>query len=200
QTLLKITSPGVPDFYQGSEIWSYTLVDPDNRRPVDYELRMEMLRGLKEAEERRGRADLARELLLNLEDGRIKMYVTWKALTFRREQAELFASADYHPLFAVGEMARHVCAFSRRSGSGETITAVPRFLVRLLEHPSVPPVGGEVWKDFFLVLREGSEGAVYRNVFTGEKVPVVSRGNHSAIFLSDLFASFPLALLERVER
>jgi (1->4)-alpha-D-glucan 1-alpha-D-glucosylmutase len=109
QVVLKITSPGVPDFYQGTELWDFSLVDPDNRRPVDYETRMKLLRQVREAN--------PVELLRRWPDGRIKLYVTWKALQLRKQ----FAREDYRPLS--GE---RVCAFGR----GKNVAvAVPRFTV-----------------------------------------------------------------------
>ena len=86
QTLLKIMSPGVPDFYQGTEIWNFSLVDPDNRRPVDYDQRRKMLHDLRQWEKEAGRREVARRLRDAWQDGRIKMYVTYKALNFRKEQ------------------------------------------------------------------------------------------------------------------
>src|SRR5439155_21827535 len=103
-----IASPGVPDFYQGTELWDFSLVDPDNRRPVDFELRARLL------EEVRALPD-PRELYSKWEDGRIKMFVTHAALKARRENPELFAGGEYAALKAEGSKAGHLCAFARRS-------------------------------------------------------------------------------------
>ena len=104
------TPPGVPDTYQGNELWDFSLVDPDNRRPIDYQRRRSML-----AELERGAAGLSmRELTASIEDGRCKLLLTWKALQLRREQPQLFSHGDYRPLRVHGTRAHHVCAFTRR--------------------------------------------------------------------------------------
>src|SRR5205085_10481475 len=116
QTLLKITAPGVPDTYQGTELWDFSLVDPDNRRPVDYERRREMLRELRANVEASGRRlpELTRELLARKEDGRIKLYVTYRALHCRREDPRLFTIGEYLPVEAAGPRQEHVFGFVRR--------------------------------------------------------------------------------------
>src|SRR4029453_12405754 len=136
QTLLKITSPGVPDFYQGTEIWDFSLVDPDNRRPVDYEHRRRLLDSLrgKEAE------SLARDLLRSALDGRIKMFVTTGALNHREKNRELFEQSEYLPMQPAGERERHVVSFARRIGAKTTIVIATRFFMRLA--PGLP-IGGD---------------------------------------------------------
>src|SRR3984957_21348957 len=112
QLLVKIASPGVPDFYQGSELWSFHLVDPDNRQPVDYEVRSQMARKLQNEGEKDPAALLAR--LTNRPcDGAIKLFLTSRALRFRREQFDLFAEGSYLPLAAKGRRSNHVIAFAR---------------------------------------------------------------------------------------
>ena len=115
QTLLKLTSPGVPDLYQGQELWDFSLVDPDNRRPVDFANRRKMLAQLRKNAGRNDRSlpSLARQLALNPRDPRLKLFVTWRVLQFRRQSADLFRLGDYIPLEASGPQARHVCAFAR---------------------------------------------------------------------------------------
>src|SRR5581483_10679020 len=113
QTLLKVTAPGVPDFYQGSELWDFSLVDPDNRRPVDYAHRQQLLASLRRNESA-DRAALADELLRQAEDGRVKMFVTSRALCYRRDNRELFDRGEYAPLQTSGERERHVVAFARK--------------------------------------------------------------------------------------
>ena len=125
QTLLKLAAPGVPDTYQGSEEWTFDLVDPDNRRPVDYARRQEDLRGIREAlaAPAASLADLARSLVATKEDGRVKLYLTHRALDCRRRRAGLFRDGAYVPLEAQGTRREHVVAFSRRL-EGETVLAV----------------------------------------------------------------------------
>jgi (1->4)-alpha-D-glucan 1-alpha-D-glucosylmutase len=131
QTLLKITSPGVPDFYQGTELWTFTLVDPDNRAPVDYGLRTKLLDEINAMESSMERGAIADELLRTKEDGRIKLYVTYKALNFRRENRELYSGGEYVPLHVSGKHAERVIAFGYFSPDAAAITAVPRLIAGL---------------------------------------------------------------------
>jgi (1->4)-alpha-D-glucan 1-alpha-D-glucosylmutase len=124
QLLLKITSPGIPDFYQGTETWTFNLADPDNRGPVDFALRQETLQKLKE-----GAA--VRELLSEWADGRIKMHTCRAALTFRRRHPDLFLRGDYIPLRVLGARRDHVIAFARRFDKEWALVAVPRLLAKL---------------------------------------------------------------------
>src|SRR5690606_16526099 len=111
QLLLKLTSPGVPDIYQGTELWTLDLVDPDNRRPVDFEVRRNFLADLhSERQLEPGLAPLASELLANSEDGRIKLYILNKTLEYRRDNRRLFTEGSYEPLESIGANADHVCA------------------------------------------------------------------------------------------
>ncbi|HYQ91893.1 MAG TPA: malto-oligosyltrehalose synthase, partial [Candidatus Competibacteraceae bacterium] len=128
QTLIKLTAPGVPDIYQGTELWDFSLVDPDNRRPVDYERRRALLMELQTLVETAG-DDLAgrvRGLLDRLEDGRSKLYVNWRTLRLRREQSELFGHGDYVPLAVAGAKSRHVCAFARVYENTRVVVVAPR--------------------------------------------------------------------------
>jgi (1->4)-alpha-D-glucan 1-alpha-D-glucosylmutase len=193
QTLLKATSPGLPDFYQGTELWDFNLVDPDNRRPVDFQKRVRMLEFLKE-QEPKDLAQVARELVDRWQDGRIKLYLTWKALEFRRLHHTLFQRGDYVSLSAAGKYAENVCAFARRQGSSWIVVAVPRLLSRLVD-PGEPPIGRAVWGPGNLVLPR-SAPASWRNVLTGETTTARSTGRIRTIRLENVFHSFPVALLE----
>jgi len=195
QTLLKIASPGVPDFFQGTELWDLNLVDPDNRRPVDFKWRNECLAELARREAEVGPKKLVQELLLQWEDGRIKLYLISKALGCRREKRELFERGEYLPIEVLGEQARHVCAFVRRMSGKEVVAVVPRFMATLIPEPDKIPCGDEVWGGAFLVLPDGS-GTKYRNVLTGEMVAAVERSGRPALRLAELFADAPVALLE----
>ncbi|HEV2761593.1 MAG TPA: malto-oligosyltrehalose synthase, partial [Pyrinomonadaceae bacterium] len=195
QVLLKVASPGVPDFYQGTELWSLTLVDPDNRRPVDYDLRRALLASLRVGDES-ARATLLDELMRSPEDGRVKMYVTSRALDARKRRRELFESGEYAPLYARGGRAEHVVGFARRRGGDEVLCVAARFFTRLTgATPSSPPIGAEVWGDTFLPLETSSR---YRDAFTGREFEASGEGE-TGVRLSEVFASLPLALLERVE-
>ena len=149
QTLIKLTVPGVPDIYQGNELWRFDLVDPDNRRPVDYATRESVLREIRASEELSGdhlQMD-ARELSDNLEDGRIKIYTIWKALGLRRSQPDLFTQGDYAALYAEGSRANHVISYTRSFGDSLLIVVVPRLISRLLGGRGALPCGREIWPE-----------------------------------------------------
>jgi (1->4)-alpha-D-glucan 1-alpha-D-glucosylmutase len=194
QVLLKITSPGVPDTYQGTELWDFSLVDPDNRRPVDYALRRRMLDGLKTAAGAGdGRlAEFARGLALTPEDGRVKMYVTWRALRARRDNPGLFTTGEYLPAEVVGSRRDHVCAFARRHEGRLAVAAAPRLMTRLVPEAGGPPLGAAVWGDTRLLLPGVEPGRRLRNLFTGEEL---TAGEGASVPAAEVFANFPVALL-----
>ncbi|HKZ16223.1 MAG TPA: malto-oligosyltrehalose synthase [Geobacteraceae bacterium] len=198
QTLLKITSPGFPDFYQGSELWDLTLVDPDNRRPVDYGLRAALLDALKEAESSGGSLRLAGDLVASKHDGRIKLYLIYKALNFRREIGRLFESGRYLALDTVGDRSENLCVFDRSFDTESVITVAPRFFTGLVEGPGGLPLGEEIWRDTRIIITFDRPGTMYRNVFTGEMVTSVSREDTTVLHVADILKVFPVGLLVKV--
>lgn len=214
QTLLKIASPGVPDFYQGTELWDLNLVDPDNRRPVNFQLRQKLL-----AETTELQAAKAPELLKAFETGQAKLYTTYKALQFRRQRKQLFEKGEYLPLAAQGGKAENVVAFLRKNGSEFALTVVPRFPVSLLhiggggssESSRSQPIyalnkgGGSAsevgrssqplwnpnWLGAYIRLPEDAP-IDWHNVFTGS----VLRSSSGKLPLSEVLGGFPVALLE----
>ena len=193
QVLLKLTSPGVPDLYQGSELWDFSLVDPDNRRPVDYERRRSLLSevqalGQLPAEECAARVT---GLLEHMEDGRIKLYVTWRALQLRRERAALFRDGAYLSLLADGARAEHVVAYARRAQREEVVVCVPRLYVALL---GARQTYRPDWGDTSVDLPVGASQR-YRNVLTGELIEVGQGAGRGQLRLAEICARFPLALL-----
>jgi (1->4)-alpha-D-glucan 1-alpha-D-glucosylmutase len=210
QVLLKLTSPGVPDLYQGCELWDYSLVDPDNRRPIDYRRRREVLAELKERiaqagdEPGRGLAGLANELVDGARDGKIKAYVIYQGLSFRRAHQSLFGRGDYLPLEVAGPQRDHVCAFARCTGDDVVLVVVPRLVVRLTGGVERPPLGLDVWGKTALLLPPHLAGRDYHNVFTGEllspacarpPVPQNTSWGGPGLLLGDLLERFPVALL-----
>jgi (1->4)-alpha-D-glucan 1-alpha-D-glucosylmutase len=148
--LLKYTSPGVPDIYQGNETIDLSLVDPDNRRPVDYARRSQMLDGLQPLVD----APRTVEVLAQLSqlaaqptDGRLKLWTTWRLLALRRQNPTLFQDGDYLPLRVHGSARDHVVAYARRTPTALLIVIAPRLLARLLGKPGVPAVGLDCWGD-----------------------------------------------------
>ncbi|MCF6154377.1 MAG: malto-oligosyltrehalose synthase [Candidatus Brocadia sp.] len=198
QTLLKITSPGIPDFYQGTELWDFSLVDPDNRRPVDYSIRIKMLEELKRNEQEMPLSDLAKELTINKDNGKIKLYLMYKALNYRKANREIFERGEYSPLEAMGEKAVNVCSFVRRFGNLAALVVTPRLITRLIQQPESLPFGKEVWKDSVIIVPHEETDKKYRNIFTGEVVTTVSYTDATILYLPEIFAHFPVALLERI--
>lgn len=188
QVLLKIASPGNPDFYQGLELWDFSMTDPDSRRPVDFARRAALLEGLQRPVLQH--LQLA-SLMHNWTDGRIKLFLTARALEFRRTHPQLFLEGDYLPLYAGGRMAPHVCAFMRRYKREKVLVAVPRLTTALTERGRFP-LGPAVWHESSLNLPRATARA-WTNVLTGERVQPRSRSSH--ILLRDLFDQFPVALL-----
>lgn len=192
QTLLKLTSPGAPDTYQGTELWDFSLVDPDNRQPVDYELRQRLLGAL---QARTDLAVLARELVETKDDGRIKLYVTYRALQNRRERPGLFSEGKYLTAEAHGERAEHVCAFVRRQGQDCAVVVVPRLPVRLLPDAHAAPCGEAVWDETYLLMPGVAAGTPMRNIFTGEMIVLAEHNGRSRLRVAEVLAQFPIALL-----
>lgn len=198
QTLLKIISPGIPDFYQGTELWDFSLVDPDNRRHVDYCLRIKILEELEKREQEISALELARELVSNKENGKIKLYLIYKALNYRKNNRKIFEGGEYLSLEVKGDKANNVCSFSRKSGDSTALVVAPRFFTRLIQQPEGMPFGKEVWKDSVVVIPFEEAGIKYRNIFTGEIVTGVCHKESTVLYLSETFANFPVALMERV--
>jgi (1->4)-alpha-D-glucan 1-alpha-D-glucosylmutase len=146
QVVLKTTAPGVPDFHQGSELWDFSVVDPDNRRPVDYGKRAstlnELQRWLTECGE--DLRPLVRTLLAERLDERIKLYTTMKALNFRREHRSLFHQGEYIPLDGCGTKQEHCYAFARLHREQAVVTIVPRLVVSMTDDAMTPPLGSAV--------------------------------------------------------
>jgi (1->4)-alpha-D-glucan 1-alpha-D-glucosylmutase len=192
QTVLKLGSPGVADVYQGNELWDFSLVDPDNRRPVDYRLREEYLAWILE---RSGdRPKLARALLEARADGRIKLYVTQRLLCLRRESPALFVGGSYTPLRGN----QHVAAFARAAERHTLVVAAPVQIATLTGGALVPPIGPEVWREAVLPM-PGEPGRVYRDLFTGRSLTTTAQGGRAELALADVFSDFPVAALDRVD-
>ncbi len=189
QVLLKIAAPGVPDFYQGTELWDFSLVDPDNRRPVDFAKRRRLLSAQLSAKQGANLEDL----LKNWNDGRVKLYVTWKALQFRRTRAGLFRQGEYVELQSAGREAGSLCAFARCTESAWAIAAVPRFSARRVR-PGAFPLGRRAWgKSALLLPRDAPDHWV--NIFTGEELRASSENRRRVLTLRSVFQRFPVALL-----
>jgi len=175
QLALKLTSPGVPDIYQGADLWDFNLVDPDNRRPVDYSIRTRLL-GEILADLCRDRHQTICRLISNWKDGGIKLAVTATLLAFRREHEELFTEGTYEPVLAEGPAAERLCAFVRRHAETALLVAVSRF----------PAQNASGWANTTLKLPEDLANRHWRDVLTGAALDQPSP--------ESLFADLPAAV------
>jgi (1->4)-alpha-D-glucan 1-alpha-D-glucosylmutase len=170
---VKYTSPGVPDTYQGNETWDFSLVDPDNRRPVDYEARTRMLEALRALGDAPG--ERVREIFANVADGRAKMLVISRLLALRARNETLFMRGGYQPVRTTGERARNLIAFARRHESSVCITVAPRLIGGLGIKPGELPCG-DIWGDTRLELSFLEDGTDLADAITGEKHRVDNGG------------------------
>ncbi len=189
QALLKITAPGVPDFYQGSELWDFRLVDPDNRGPVDFAARTTALESVVNSaatQPSNGVTQLTDQWL----DGRIKLYLIWQALRFRREHEDLFTNGDFIPLRSEGKYSRNLMAFLRRHGSSYALIAVPRWVSQLQPSP-IKVTEPLVWEDTSITLP--ADAPLQWTSILGNKSTVQVAAARSSLLASDLFKDFPVA-------
>jgi (1->4)-alpha-D-glucan 1-alpha-D-glucosylmutase len=175
QALVKVASPGVPDYYQGTELWDFSLVDPDNRRAVDYGLRRKLL----------NEETATSDMLENLADGRAKLHVIRKGLEIRRAHPGLFYRGAYSPLYADGGREQNVLAFALRSGGRTLVAVAPRLFARLMQPNDLAPVGARIWGEARLPLPQME----LEDVLTGRRF----RGGATPV--AELLAGFPVALL-----
>jgi (1->4)-alpha-D-glucan 1-alpha-D-glucosylmutase len=189
QVALKLASPGVPDIYQGGELWDLSLVDPDNRRPVDFQLREEML---SELLRQHGGAPVgvARDAWAHPADGRCKLLITTMMLRLRQARPDLFRRGAYEPLELDGIAAGRALAFARRLRDEAVVVAAPRLVTRALRAGLGPVYGSTRMR-----LPTDLAGRRFRNVVTGVRVQPLEGG----LALGPLFTDFPVAVLEAVE-
>ena len=184
---VKLTSPGIPDCYQGNELWDFSLVDPDNRRAVDYALRRKLL------DEVRATGTPAPDFFAKLEDeGRAKLLVTWRLLQLRKEREALFAKGAYLPVRVAGERARHVVAYARRHAGEIAITVVPRLVASLGIERGTLPCGSSVWRDARLELPFLEPDATLRDAITGREHRI---GRDRALAVAEALSEAPVAVM-----
>ncbi|MFD2247321.1 malto-oligosyltrehalose synthase [Pontibacter ruber] len=188
QTLLKLTCPGVPDVYQGCEFWDYSLVDPDNRRPVDYELRQQYLQEIRQ-QEKNDPQQLHQQLLQNPADARVKLYLLSKTLHLRRQMQELFSKGNYLPLTVIGSKENHAMAFARHYQGQWCLVVVPGLLASLVKEDELP-LGEQVWGDTSIEL-PADLPQQWQHAFSQEEV----KAEQNKLSLSTLLKTFPVALL-----
>lgn len=194
QVLLKLTIPGVPDVYQGTEFWDLSLVDPDNRRPVDYRARQEALKDLESLAGRRGKS-LAGRVANLLEDGdgsMAKFWVMWRVLSMRKRESRLWLRGGYRELEVRGHLAGHLVVFVRCDGRRTFLVVVPRCVAGLTGGAERFPMGDEVWGDTVIEVPGEWAGDGWINRFTGE---CIGAGNELRV--AEVLGRFPVALLVR---
>lgn len=190
QTALKLTAPGVPDIYQGADLWDLSLVDPDNRRPVDFGKRRQILDALT----RDFGNDLPTSLAPLLEtwpDGRIKLYTIWKILSLRRKHPAVFDEGTYEPLETGGQYAENLIAFTRRRGGSALLVAVPRLCGRLTDANHPFPLGVNAWDDTHIML-PSDEPHRWVPLFAG--IDAGGMTYRPCLKAADLFAEFPISI------
>ncbi len=192
QLVLKMTSPGVPDFYQGTETWNFTLVDPDNRQTVDYKTTREWLAQIRR-DEQKDPVELAARLIANMEDGRIKLFVTAKGLDYRKREPALFLTGSYGPLKVEGPRANNVCAFARVLDGKMCVSIVTRFHLSLnLEQPASHRI--EEWRDTDVIF--DAPPAPFMNIFTSQKINAALKNGAWRLSLADILGTMSVAILE----
>jgi (1->4)-alpha-D-glucan 1-alpha-D-glucosylmutase len=192
QSLLHLTSPGVPDIYQGHELWQFSLVDPDNRRPVDFSKNRELL---SEMDATLAKPDLDRplfisSLLSNMEDGRIKLFVLMQTLRFRHQHAALFRNGVYLKINIHGSGSDQLLAFARKDQHNFAIIVVPRLMAHILSDESLH----NIWADTWLEIPQGAP-RYYQELFSQNRVTAAPAEDYLQLYVQDIFELFPVALL-----
>jgi (1->4)-alpha-D-glucan 1-alpha-D-glucosylmutase len=197
QLVLKLASPGVADFYQGTELWDLSLVDPDNRRAVDFAARRRLLASVRPILDLVQLENTAehevQDLLTHWTDGRIKLLFTACGMRFRRQYPALMLHGAYTPLEVRGERADHLVAFARHDDSGTLLVVAPRLVVPLVTDERPLPVGADVWAATQIVLTPATRAVRYRHVVTGEWCET-PRGS-SSLPVASALGICPVALL-----
>jgi (1->4)-alpha-D-glucan 1-alpha-D-glucosylmutase len=197
QVVLKVASPGVPDFYQGTELWDLSLVDPDNRRPVDYALRRDALADVSAILQRpsQARVPAIRELLARWEDGRVKMLITAAGLRARRELPDLFLEGEYLPLDTDVPLPARLVAFARVHRDGRAAIAIaPTLASELIDEEHPVPIADR-WKTSRIMLPVSLAGMTFTDCFTGAQIRPTTGTGGAWLFAGQVLGTLPVALL-----
>jgi (1->4)-alpha-D-glucan 1-alpha-D-glucosylmutase len=197
QTLIKLTAPGVPDIYQGCELMNFSLVDPDNRRPVDFGYRRTQLDALQTlaTQTSQQRSAEVRSLCDTLEDGRGKLLIIRSALLLRARWPEVFQLGKYLQLTVKGKHAAHLCAYARSDGAHTVITLAPRFFAQLLGDVDTLPLGETVWGDTTVDMPFYRPDNQYNCAFTGTVLTPHRRLSGWCLPVAQILAAFPVGLI-----
>ena len=200
QVTLKLGAPGVPDFYQGTDLWDLSLVDPDNRRPVDFAARARLLDDVDAllaapAAERRERID---EWVREWRDARVKLLVTAAGLRLRRDMPQVFLGGDYRPVPTEVSVPAAALAFARTAGTDAVLFVAPRLCARIVNSDRPVPLGGDAWKTSRLLLPPTLRDRVFQNIITGADVKPTRTGDSEFIFIGEAFDALPMAILKAI--
>lgn len=197
QTAIKLTAPGVPDIYRGCELWDLSLVDPDNRRPVDFDLRATLLRQIQDSIAEHGAVETAKKLLGDWPNGAVKLFVTWRLLALRRQHPALFLDGGYSPAETAGPRGEHLCAYVRDGEDRAMLVVVPRLVARMMDRLGGMPLGRPAWGDTSVILPAGETSVVeWTNALTGERLNAEAVGeDQSGFSVGALLENFPIAVL-----
>lgn len=197
QILLRMTAPGIPDLYQGAELWDLSMVDPDNRRPVDFASRRDRLSSLKVRHNHSGpdTGYFLRKLIEEYQSGEFKMFTIFRTLDFRRKHRALFEKGSYVPLVPKGGHGQHVCSFARILQNDSIVVVTPRLVTSLTKGKNQLPTGDTVWKDTWLPLIHTTPEQSFRDLFTNHVLTVDEREGEPGISMGKILTSFPVALL-----
>jgi (1->4)-alpha-D-glucan 1-alpha-D-glucosylmutase len=200
QLALKLGAPGVPDFYQGSELWDLSLVDPDNRRPVDFGLRQRLLEEVDAVLQLppAGRAEAIAALLAAWQDGRVKLLLTACGLRLRRDWPDVFLAGSYRPL-ETETITGGLVAFARARERQVVLVAVPRFVAGIVREDAPFALGRAAWKTSRVMLPADLADRVFRHEVTGAEVRPIRSGEESWLFAGQIFSHFPVALLRTID-
>ena len=196
QVAVKLGSPGVPDIYQGADLWDLSLVDPDNRRPIDFARRQSLLDEVDRLLSAPGPERLAAvaEMLANWRDGRIKLLLTAAGLRLRREKPAWFLDGDYLPLETDITVPGNAIAFARLHGEEGMLVVAPRLCARLLGGDLRPPLG-ESWKTSRVLLPPPLAGRTFRHEITGAEIRPTIAGEQAWLFVGEVFEHVPVGIL-----
>lgn len=193
QLIIKLTSPGIPDIYQGNEVWNFKLVDPDNRQPIDYPGRNYLLKGILEQQSPIFPGQL-QQMLQHPEDGRIKLFLTMQTLQMRYQNPDLFLYGNYHPLNVQGDKQNHIIAYARMFENKIAIIVTARFFFAFL-NPEGIEINPDHWKNTFIELPPEWDHCSFYSSCTGINVMPEKSNNSILIPVDKIFYQLPFDLL-----
>lgn len=195
QLILKLFSPGIPDIYQGNEIWDFSLVDPDNRREVDFSKRKDLLKSILEIKDDQKLEKLL-QFLNEPADGRIKLYITKTMLQIRQRYGDVFTKGTYHPLTIHGDNQNHLIAFAWQFDKKVFIAITTRFLIPLMQNSSLI-IPSKTWNNHFVSLTEELGSHPFQDVLSGKSCTPQKNNGEYKLNLEEILSPAPFAILEK---